>query len=80
VGGTEESKRHAGRGGEVSVAVGFARRVVLNRTRGSRSDNFAAQDGAKSRGAKVFDAMVFSRARTRSARALPRDKFAAREF
>jgi hypothetical protein len=72
VSGAEESERRAG--------VNFpwrlvsAARVELNSARGSRSGNVAAQDGANARAAKVFGAASFSRARWRSARALPRGK------
>jgi hypothetical protein len=49
-------------------------RVVFNRARGNRSGKFTAQDGAKARAAKKFEAAAFSRARWRIARALPRGK------
>jgi hypothetical protein len=64
VGGAKESKRHAGRGGEVSVAVGFARRGVLNRARGSRIGNFCRAGWRKNASAtKVFGVAAFSRTR-----------------
>jgi hypothetical protein len=52
----------------------FARRVELYSACGSRSANFATQDGANARAGKVFGTAPFSRARWRSARALPRGK------
>jgi hypothetical protein len=57
------------------VAVGFARRVVLNSARGSRSGNFAAQDGAKARG-KSFRRRGISPRPLKERGALPRSKLA----
>jgi hypothetical protein len=72
VGGAEESERHAG-ARELSFRGGcFARRVVLNRARGSRSDNFAAQDGAKARAWQKFSAPRHFPAPARGARGLSR--------
>jgi hypothetical protein len=48
--------------------------VAFNKARGSRSGNFAAQDGAKTCAANFFDPAAFSCARQRSAQALPHTK------